>query len=280
MSTSFDPSVYTRAPKLTFASAITLARTLVAACPPHMPPSVERSCQRLRQWCERAESAWTTRHRELGGPGDEDTRPLDLATDRAWLALRDRAMAYAALPALAFPAATRAAELVQRLFPDTTLPFLRASYLEQLTAMQGILRRIDEDDLAKDLDAVCGPEFLANVRAMMPGYQAMVQALLARDGGVTDNHRDLLRGLQQAIVSYATKVCATVDDDDPTSAETARVALLAIDNLRAATPRRPSSGEVVASEEPLAEPTAPMAPTAPLPVAAPPATATKPAPNG
>lgn len=169
---------------------------------------------------------------------DTDTRLVDGPTDVAWMLLRDRMVAYPALPVDQFPEAARAAELAQTLFPDASLPFLRATYTDQLAAMSGILRRIDADGLAEDIDAVCGAEFLANVRAMMPRYEAMVHGVLARDGGMTDNLRELARELQAAIVTYATKVCATVDEDDPASAETARVALLAIANLRASAARR------------------------------------------
>lgn len=238
MSAPFDASLYTRAPKTTFDGAITLAHALARACPKGMPASVKKEHKRLLQKCERAEAAWTARHRELGTPDDERTRLVDGPTDAAWTLLRDRLAAYAALPADAFPRAARAAEIARTLFPDPTLPFLRATYAEQLTAMRGILRRIDEDGLAKDVDATCGPEFLAHVRSLMPRYEAMVDGFLARDGGSADNLRDLLRDLQATIASYATKVCATVDEDDPASAETARVALLAIANLRAHAARR------------------------------------------
>jgi hypothetical protein len=266
MSALFDPSLYTRAPKTTFESTIVLAQALMKSCPKGMPAPVKKEHHRLQQRCERAESAWITRHREVSMVEDESTRAVDGPTDLAWTVLRDRMMAYAALPAAQFPKAVRAAELVKMLFPDASLPFLRVTYTDQLAAMSGILRRIEADGLGKDIDAVCGAEFLANVRAMMPRYEAMVHGVLARDGGVTDNLRDLLRDLQSAIVSYATKVCATVDEDDPASAETARVALLAIANLRASVARR-GRGRENGAIEPVTEAEPVAAGSAPVKVA-------------
>ncbi|MEZ4294221.1 MAG: hypothetical protein R3B70_04530 [Polyangiaceae bacterium] len=251
MALSFDPSGYTRAPKTTLPGAITLARALIKASPKSMPGSVKKELRRLEQRCERAEAGWTERHREMGAAEDESTRSVDGEADLAWALLRDRAVAYAGLPNEQFPRAGRAGEIVQSLFPDASLPFLRATYVDQLAAMAGILRRIDEDGLAKDIDALCGVEFLANVRAVMPRYEAMVLGVLARDAGRSEDLRGLLRELQTGIVSYATKVCATVDEDEPQSAETARVALLAIANLRAASARRGGRGgsEVETSNE-------------------------------
>lgn len=241
MSASFDPTEYTRAPKVSFASAITLGRALVGACPKSMPAGVKKACQRLQQRCEAAEAAWANRNREEGAPVDEQSRAVDGPTDRAWVAMRDRAVAYSMLPVEQYPKAARAGELVRTLFGDGNLEFLRGTYTDQLAAMAAILRRIDEDGLAKDLDAVCGGEFLAHCRAMQPKYEAMVKGYLGRDPGMTDNLREHRRGVQAAIVTYATRVCATVDEEDPESAETARLALLAIVNSRSNAARRGGS---------------------------------------
>ena len=172
-------------------------------------------------------------------------------------AIRQRLEAWALLPVEQFPPAARAAELGTLLFPEG-LGFLTLPYIEQLAAMELLLARIHEEKLAADLDALCGPEFLANLRAILPRYRAMVQGGLQRldDAANLQEHR---RKLSAAIVDYATKVAALYDEEDPKSLDRIRRALRPIDALRAQLTRRPSTGEPAP---------APAAPTPPAPAPA------------
>lgn len=101
--------------------------------------------------------------------------------------------------------------------------------------MDAILTRIAEDKLQKDIDALAGPEFLEQIRQVHARYGVMVKGVLTREEGSAQNLREQVQALQKAIVAYATKVCATVEEDEPETLATARLALRALDQLRLAT---------------------------------------------
>jgi len=241
---------------MSLSAQIVLARTLVEVAPRGLPALVQRSLDRLDKLAQSGQEAQGARQRALG-TSPEDTRALDGLADRAVGAIRQRLEAWALLPVEQFPPAARAAELGALLFPEG-LGFLTLPYIEQLAAMELLLGRIHEEKLAADLDALCGPEFLANLRAILPRYRTMVQGGLQRldDAANLQEHR---RKLSAAIVDYATKVAALYDEEDPKSLDRIRRALRPIDALRAQLTRRPSTGEPAP---------APAAPTPPAPAPA------------
>lgn len=144
-----------------------------------------------------------------------------------------RLEAYAMLPA-SIPNAARANELLVILFGDDGLSFLELSYTEQWSVADSILRRIDDEHLGVDIDRLAGPDFLAHIREKHAAYGAMVSAMLRRDDSTTVNLNDHVR----AIVDYVTKIIAHIDNDDPTSALQARVALRPLDVYRETSARR------------------------------------------
>ena len=250
----FDPSSYATLPLMTLSAQIVLARTLVEVAPRGLSGLAQRSRQRLETLAQSGQAAQGARQRALG-TSPEDTRALDGQADRAVSALRQRLEAYALLPDEDFPRAERARELGAQLFPEG-LGFLNLPYIEQLAAMELLLARIEQEKLAADLDALCGPAFLANLRAIVPRYRAMVQGGLQRpdDAANLQEHR---RKLSAAIVDYATKIAALYDEEDPKSLDRIRRALRPIDALRAQLSRRPGAGDP-----------APADPTAPAPAPA------------
>lgn len=177
----FDPTLYTRAPILTIATAITLGGALVTACPPGAPPTLRKAADKLQTTTASAQTAWAARKRALGALSDEDSRVLDVQADGCWSALRGRLESYALLPIEDHPRAARAGELIFILFGKDGLDFLKHRYVNQLPAMQTLLQRIDDEGLQPDLDDLAGPEFLAAIRKIVPRYDAMVQAMLQRD---------------------------------------------------------------------------------------------------
>ena len=80
------------------------------------------------------------------------------------------------------------------------------------------------EGLAAEIDQLAGPELLQHIRHIHPPYEAMVQAALQRESG-QQNLLEHVRAIQRAVVAYATRVWATVEDDDATTIETARNAL-------------------------------------------------------
>jgi hypothetical protein len=256
MSTAFDPADYVHAPIITVSTGVTLALALADACPANASPTVVKARDRLSNAAVRAREALADRNRALGTFSEEDTRTLDNEADRAWGGLRMRIQAMAMLPAARFPKAARAAEIDTLLF-SAGMDFLNAEYGEQSTRMSAILTQIDRDNLAGEVDAIAGGEFLQAVRDVQPRYEVMVRERLRRDKAMGQNLLDIMRGLQAVIVNYAAKTIATIEDDDPATVEAARIALLPIANHRSASKAR-EAAEAKA-------PAAPAAPTAGAP---------------
>lgn len=246
--TPFDPSLYTRTPNFTLLGGITLAESLYQASPSDLPTSVKKAAVAMEKVRQAAQTAWSERQRALGPSAEDGARDIDALCDRGWAALRARLAAYADLPADFYPKAKRARELVKQLFPEGLL-FTQRTYVEQLAAMDALLQRISDDKLDKDLTALCGQEFLENVRRQLPRYRTMVQSSLARTASAA-NLSTHLRLLSQRICEYTTKVAATVDSDDAATVARALSALAPIDCYREASARRLS----VSGAEPLPEP--------------------------
>ncbi|MBK9264528.1 MAG: hypothetical protein IPM54_32680 [Polyangiaceae bacterium] len=251
---AFDPSPYTSAPRMTLESGIVLARALVTACPQSMPARVHKAAQKLAGSTDKAQAKLALRQKALGSVSEEDKRVVDQAGDGSWGALRSRLSSYAMLPAAEYPDAKRAGELTTILFNDQGLSFLTESYPVQWATADTILKRIDDDGLQTDIDRIAGPEFLDNIRKRHAKYGAMVQSILIK---ADQAHVDLgaeVRALGSAIVAYATKVCAHVEDDDAKTIAEARAALQPIDLHREATSKRSTTTPETPSPETPAAP--------------------------
>ena len=246
---NFDPSVYTRAPIFNIGAGITLCGALVDACPPGAPAPVKKARKKLAQVTDAARAAFNQRKQQLGKVSDASVQLLDQEADWSWAALRMRLQAYALLPAARYPLAPRAAELVTVLFGAEGLEFLKFPYPEQLASMGSLLERITDEGLAKEIDALAGKEFLAQARDVQPRYDAMVKLMLQRDESTGESLLDHVHAMQSAIVTYANKVTALVDDDEPETVEMARKALRAIDNHRVSLARRASASKGAAPED-------------------------------
>lgn len=241
---------------------ISLARALVAGCPKDAPPLVKRAAAKLKRAADAAQTALTARQREQNQQSEEDSKVLDQEMDAAWAGLRLRLEGYTTLSHELVPRAGRAAELLTELLGSDGLSFLKGTYSSQLATMQALLQRITEDKLDKELDALCGPEFLVRIRAMLPRYERMVHAMLSRKSGPAENLLTYRNSLSRAVLAYATAICSTVDEDHAETVEQAMAALAPLVGQRIATAGRRGPGE---SAEP-----APPEPT-PEPVPAPPA---------
>jgi hypothetical protein len=252
----FDSANYLRAPILSIATAITLPAVLVAACPDDAPPNVKKACKKLAKAGEAAQNAWAERQRVAAQSPAIDGPAIDVEADASWSALRMRLEAYALLPVKRFPHAARATDLIALLFGAGGLSFLKEKYPAQFAAMDTLLQRIDAEGLADDIDELAGPMFLRQIRAVHPRYDAMVKAMLQREDANGDSLLDHVRAVQRAIVDYATKVVATTDEDDPATIERARVALRALDTMRASQTRGGGTDDGVEPSPP-AEPPKP-----------------------
>ncbi|WP_437731193.1 hypothetical protein [Sorangium sp. So ce1335] len=178
-----------------------------------------------------------------------------------------RLVAYSMLPPERFPKARRAGELVNELFGDDGLSFLSAEYSVQNTVMASIVEHIQEAGLQPEIDALAGPEFLEQIGNVVPRYDMMVKDRLQKEAAATSNLTPVVRAIQSAIVSYATKVAGMVDEDDPATIETVRRALRPLDAHRESSARRAQGG--TKGEAASGAPAAPASPAKPATPAAP-----------
>lgn len=259
---TFDPSVYVRPPALTVESGLSLARALVGTMPRGMSAVIKKSAERLARAADSAQEALMRRQREQNSPREDD-RALDVETDQAWRSLFGRLEHYALLPSERYPRAVRAAELMAALSPGLN-EVLGQTYIEQVASMDTLLKRIDDEGLGGDMNSLCGPEFLAHVRDCQTRYQAMVQRRLAAPGSSSENLQAHVRALGRAIVEYATRVAASVDEDDADSLSRAMTALRPIDNHRESLARGATASKEPSSD-PAPVPPAPAPPPTPTP---------------
>ncbi len=236
-----DPRNYAHAPQMTVEGGITLCRVLADASPTTISSSVKKAVKRLQEVAEAAQFAYTLRRKALGKTAPEDARPIDRNADNSWGALRARLQAYAMLPRDTYPDAQRAVEILHSLFGESGLSFLTESYPEQYAFADTVIKRIDGENLATDIDRLTGKEFLENVRTQHAAYGNMVKAVLQREEALTDDLNDHVRAMGQEIVDYSMKVLASIDRDKPATIMTARAALRPIDAFREATQRRAMS---------------------------------------
>jgi hypothetical protein len=242
MAEPFNPALYVRAPVININNGVTLCKALVDACPKGAPANVLKARKKLDTTADAAATALTARRRKLGTVSDEEARDLDQEADGAFGALRMRLQAYALLPVERYPLAKDAAEITVRLFGDEGLNFLSFAYNAQNTAMASVLRLIDEDKLEKTINTIVGPEFLEQIRDVLPRYDAMAKARMSSVDGDT-NLMEHVRAMQAAIVDYANKVSGMVDEDDPATVEAVQRALRPIDAHREAVARAAQGGE-------------------------------------
>lgn len=237
-----DPSLYVHPPVMTVAGGITLCRVVVDASPATMPAYVKKAVKRVLEVAETAQVAHTARIKALAKDGEEDTRVVDKSGDNSWGALRGRLQNYALLPEMTYPDAKRANEIIVSLFGESGLSFLTEKYPEQHAIAESILRRIDGESMAVDIDRIAGKDFLENVRAQHIAYGTMVAAMLKREKALAEDMSDHLRDMGQALVEYATKVLASMDRDTPATIKAAQTALRPIDVFREAAQAHASSG--------------------------------------
>jgi hypothetical protein len=193
---------------------------------------------------------------------------LDGGADALWAVLRNRLEAWSGLQhagvaivaqahgkgsaigktlAAGQDKAARARALAGRLFGTDGLTFTRTPYPEQAQAMASILRLIEKDGLANEIDELTGPEILVGLRACQAQYEGMVAARLSRDGRKSGD-LGILRGkLLRAIARYTNAVLGVLDEDDPDSLQLVTTALLPLELLRTSTA---SSGSAAAPVEP------------------------------
>lgn len=257
---SFDASPYLTPPRLDVPQAFALAVALLHALPGGAGVGVHRAAKALHKSTVALQTLWSARERSLTAQKPADKRVADNRVDNAWGGLKLRLSGYAMLPPALYPLAGRAEALEKSLFPRG-MSFLKAAMNVEWAASDELLKRIDADQLAAEIDTIAGADFLIEARAAHLEYG---QAL-----GITEAHAAApsveallkpLRALVQAIADYMLQIVATVDREDAASIKAARDALSPMDRYREGVARRASKGDKLA-EEPQPE----VTPATPVP---------------
>ncbi len=263
MSQALDPTLYVRAPRLSVASGLSLAKMLLTLVPTPSTPGVQRAARELRTAATTLERAWKAQSKPQRAL---DARPFDRRLDRAWSAISSRLANYEVFDA-DNPDRIRAEQLDALLFP-TGLDFIVLPYLAQHAQSGRRIEQLATDPaLSTDLARLVGDAF---VRELDQAHEAYGEALgitkAAPQGPEPISLVEPLRALTQAVGGYALQVLAFADSD-PDHLAAGRRALEPIDKFRRAASRRSGSA---ASEDagPEADPELPEdapEPDAPLP---------------
>ncbi|MEX1366312.1 MAG: hypothetical protein AB1Z98_24520 [Nannocystaceae bacterium] len=251
---SFDPTPYQRAPRGNVRGILSLARALAELAPRDESPTIDRTATALDQMIAEVEDGLTIRRRESAPTDPSDDLALDGSADALWAVVRNGLEALASFdhPGLEVvlakhgkrsavatavhrgqQLAARARALSGRLLGTEGLAFTQRSYPEQAESMGEILRLIDQDGLADELDALLGPHLLVALRACQAEYEAMVEIRLSRDDRKSTDLARLRGRLQRAISRYCSAVLTLLDEDQPDTLTQVLTVLRPIDVYRA-----------------------------------------------
>lgn len=255
MAEDFDAAPYVRPPILDVASGVALGVALISAMPKPAPDNVHAAAKKVRKDTVALQVAWG----KSGAVVAPDRRKSDMRIDNAWAILLDRLVCYSLLPAAMYPRAARARELLDTISPHDR-EWLKLVYEAEWAESTKRLDRIEKDGLAKDINELAGPEFLAEVKAAHAEYGVALGVTTPAHVAVEVNLAEPLRSLSRAIARYGIAV-AGMAGDDAASIAVVRKALRPIDSLREGQARRARAGGA-AEATPLE---APASPTTPIP---------------
>ncbi|HPH27251.1 MAG TPA: hypothetical protein PLA87_10415 [Pseudomonadota bacterium] len=224
-----DFSRYTRSPNGDVPTLTALGRQLLAAVPKRMTAALTSSRDYLDGTLQIVEAAYGD---HLKIPVTANSRPIDLAADTSWVCLQGRLESLARLPHDRYPTAARAGQLHDLLFPDG-VSFVRLEYGAQWVEAERRLKVIEKERLKSEIDALCGPEVLAEVRRCHAEYAEMVGVTKAKEKKPKlPDLRSLRLQLQQAIGAHTMQLLAWALAGGATALEAIQPSLDAIDAYR------------------------------------------------
>jgi len=248
-----DLAQYTRSPRTDAPTGITLAQRLEVVALPKPPPAIKRSLGLVVSCGKRLQTAWSRRDTFAQ---KVDSRPIDQRADNAWSCLYGRFDNLACLPHDEYPRAKRASILRDSLFPDR-LTFVTREYAVQWAEADKRVRRIKDEGLQKEIDDLCGPECLAEIKRTHAEYAQMVGvATTSTAPAALPSVSEPLRALHRAITAYSLQLVALYLESETSDAtrDAIRAALRPLDDLRASA-SRPTSGGDQPDPSPAADPT-------------------------
>lgn len=256
-----DPSQYVRAPITDVAGAVSLGIGLLTYLPQTAPKPVKDAGLKLRDSVLALQAIWSETAVPTSPAG---RRAADSAVDNAWGALEGRLASYARLPAALYSKAPRAAEIHRHLFAGG-LDFLTLMYRSQWAESERRLHLVATKDFAADIDALAGPEFLAEVKRTQKLYGEALGLTKAEEAAPDLKLTEPLRAVGAAVVDYALQLLAWSRADLSVEAAVRR-ALKPIDDARAANRRSPAEAAAPEPEPaPAPTPTPEVGPQTPVP---------------
>ena len=249
----FDPAPYVRPPILDVATGVALGVGLISAMPKPAPDNVRAAATKVRKDTVALQLAWGKT-----ATAAPDRCKSDMRIDNAWGILLDRLESYSRLPVATYPRAARAQELLDTISPHDR-EWLKLVYEAEWAESTKRLDRIESESLAKDINELAGPEFLAEVKAAHAEYGIALGVTTPAQVAVEVNLAAPLRSLSRAIGRYGIAVVGMAGDD-AASIAVVRKALRPIDSLREGQARRARAGNAAD-----AAPEAPASPTTPIP---------------
>jgi hypothetical protein len=264
MSERLNPSDY-RLPVLDVTMAVALATALLSAAPKQAPDNVQEALDEVRTALAALEQR-RGEQRVVLAPTPEDPRPIDNLVDAVWSAFFEALTALAALPAELYPRAAEAAALKQAIFPGSTpRAFLKLRYAAEWSEVKAHLDLIDKQKLGPRIDALLGPEFLAEIRRTFELYGAALGITTpATSSPSPDGTLEPLRALNAALNHYVISALSMVRRSQPGSRELIEAALEPIGRLRripqAPAPAEQSTQDAPAKPESLAQGLTPQPP--------------------
>lgn len=260
-----DLTPFQTTPLLPTESTASLGFDLFAGMPNDAPPNVQKAGKRMYDSANAIEEVFTTRV-GLAGINLRMEVSFDSATDRFWVALRNRCYywmyyAHEGLDLLnkeqqvtidledKREKAELARELDQHLFGIDGLKFLSKRFSQQVVLMASRLKFIAGSEKFDDYEELIGPELLVTLNVLQERYKQMVRDRSSR-GDDGSQLKALRFTLQRHISLYASAVVGLIDEDDPKSITMVLEALQPMVNMR----DRPRTTKDSVKAEPKSEP--------------------------
>ncbi len=247
---------------------------------------VEKHAGRLFLCLAEVDAAQTMRVRETNPEIVASEGEFDRGTDTWWIwfrkllegwanalghpgldALTPERQAKISLPTLR-ERGKRARKLHERLFGAEGTAFTQRAYIEQVESTDALLRLIEEDGLAAEIEATLGPELLPILLVCQDQYDDMVGDRMSRTGSGNDDFNHLRKKLRWKIERYCNALETLRDDEEPDSYALVDKALLSLTLLNQRMSRAAGTNEdeellgegLVEFDDPLPEPPAPIEP--------------------
>jgi hypothetical protein len=236
-SSAFNRARYSRPPLFDTPHGVGLAIGLLGALPPvvRVVPAAATArllnkARGLRATALELQAAWRARPSRA----TDLVRVLaDHRVDVAWAAVYDRIAAYATLGADRYELAARAEQLLVDLFDDLDLGFLKLDFELELAESARRLAHIDTANLASDIEAIAGADFLVEVRAAHQAYEKALHPDVTTVRKEPPELQGPRRALAAAMGDYLHQLLGVADEAEfPGSVAAVKTALFPIDQYR------------------------------------------------